>query len=226
MSKTNNKKSISNNDDDIHSSLDLDELLKEIDNEESDNNDENNDYKKEKQEQYNKRLENESKNQKRTCTKLDKETTKKQKTTNHDNMIKKGDHIEKEENNNNKINNNNEENFPIKKVLKEYIHLFLMKQMDQYVEEFKKENNGQIPFYLDIEASSSILDKIETLEEVFQKYNNDNKDSEKNKVVRFTLIAQYQLYLWLKNNHLLQNKDTNISEENKNRFRKWVNSTL
>lgn len=153
---------------------------------------------------------------------------KKQKTTVNDIIPKKEEHVKKieEEKNNNHNNNVNRkdddgDNIFQKKLLEEYIRLPLMKRIDQYLEEFKKENHS-VPSYLDMETSS-IINKIETLEEVFQNYNNDdNKNSEKNKTIRFALMARYSFYIWLKKNRLFQdNNNLNITEENKKQFIKW-----
>lgn len=129
--------------------------------------------------------------------------------------------IQENNNNNNGSNNANQKNIFLKKLFEEYVNIPLMKRMDQYFEELKKENIT-IPSHLDVKIVF-ILDNFGTLEEVFENYNNDT-DSEKNKDIRFILIAQYLFYTWLKKNNLLQNNNENISEENKKQFLQWASN--
>jgi len=249
MSKTKKCSNDCSGSDDI-SDLDLDALMKEIENEnnhesgsdDGHHNSNSNKVKKEikKQEENKiqkkgiKDLENESeKNQKRTYTKHQ-EIIKNKDSKDSDNpnpkkqkIINKHD-IQKEKENNNELSKNknkeisaNQTNMFLKKILKEYLHLPWMKRMDQYVKELKKENVS-ISFHFD-EQTLSVLDNFTTLEEVFQNHF-DIKDSEKNKAIRLVLIAQYLFYNWLKKNNLLQSDDTNISEENKKIFLKLINN--
>jgi len=69
-----------------------------------------------------------------------------------------------------------------------------MKRIDQYIDQLKKEN-----------GALSALENVITLKELFQYHNgNDNKDSEKNKTIRFALISQHMFYTCVKENNLLR----------------------
>ena len=61
-----------------------------------------------------------------------------------------------------------------------------------------------------------------TIEELFRQCDN-NGDNERNKTVKIVLMAQYQLYLWLKKRKLLTEDNIDISDENKKQFLKWIN---
>jgi len=63
---------------------------------------------------------------------------------------------------------------------------------------------------------------VTTIEELFRQCDN-NGDNERNKTVKIVLMAQYQLYLWLKKRKLLTEDNIDISDENKKQFLKWIN---
>jgi len=237
----------------IDSDIDLDELLKEIEEEEdSDHEKENNPTKNDNNKiQKNLNIERMKKN---TFTKEDineLKNAKKCENNNHNNNDKKRPYtknkikIPKNDDDDDesqsllsnpkkqKTTNDEDDETIIEEdknrclfqtIVKEYVRLPLMKRIDQYIDELKKEN-VHVPLYFDIKEVSTNIDKFTTLEELFQHLSNFNdKDSEKNKAIRHTLTAQYLVYTWLKKNKFLRDENVPISEQDKKCFLKWINN--
>lgn len=235
------------------SDFDLDELLKEIDEEDSDheneNNNNNNQIKKDNEIQNNLKMDKIKKitNDKKEKNILEKKDTtelvniKKSENNNNDKkrlhiknkaMIKHDDELQlntkkqkitNDEDHGIIITEDDKNKHLFQKIVKEYIHLPLMKRIDQYIDELKKENIP-IPLCFDMKVLTVLDNWTTSLEELFQQhFSHNDKDSEKNKAIRHTLIAQYLFYTWLRKNNFIPNENFLISEQDKKYFVKWIN---